>query len=88
MKKNTQLQITLWFITISEPSSNQESTNSVVNKIRYENTEIKTSLKTENKTVQNNMGSKTVHKKSPQVKYMKRTQRYWFHIFQHIEMAS
>ena len=68
MKKNTQLQITLWFITISEPSSNQESTNSVVNKIRYENTESKTSLKTENKTVQNNMGSKTVHKNIPQVK--------------------
>ena len=42
--------------------------------------EIKTALKTENKTVQKNMGIKNAHKKSPQVKYKKLTQTYWFNL--------
>ena len=45
LKKNTQLQITSWVIPTSEPSLNQESTNSVVRKIKTEKTEIKTALK-------------------------------------------
>ena len=43
--------------------------------------EIKTALKTENKTVQKNMGSKTAHRNIHQVKYKKLRQMYWFDIW-------
>ena len=51
-----------------------------MHKIKIENRESKNALKTENKTVHNNMGSNTAHKKNPQVRYKKFTQRYWFDI--------
>ena len=40
----------------------------MVHKIKTEKTESKNALKKENKTLQNKMGSKTVHKNIPQVK--------------------
>ena len=72
--------MTSWVITTSEPLLNQVYTKSLVHKIKTEKTENKTALKMENKTVNNNMGSKTAHKKSPQVKYKKLTQTYWFNL--------
>ena len=60
--------MTSWVLTTNEPSLNQESTESVVHKIKTEKTESKNAMKTENKTVQKKMGSKTAHKKIPQVK--------------------
>ena len=68
LKNNTQIQMTSRVITTSEPLFNQESTNSVVHKIKTKMTGSKTALKTKNKTVQKKMGSKAAHKKSPQVK--------------------
>ena len=68
LNKNTQLQMESWVLTTSEPSFNQESTKSVVHKIKTEKTESKTALKTENKNLQKKMISKPAHKKIHQVK--------------------
>ena len=76
LKKNIQLQMKSWVLTTSEPSLNLSSTESVVHKINTEQTESKTALKTEHKTVQKKMRIKTAHKKTPQVKYKKRTKIY------------
>ena len=46
MKNSTQLQMTSWVLTTSEPSLNQEYRKSVVHKIKTGKIESKTELKT------------------------------------------